>query len=257
MTIYLAEEPFYSIQGEGPIVGKPCIFFRFTGCVLSCDFCDTKYAWWNKHKYKLEDYSRDNHKIHRLSDRYIITGGEPLMHVHTIEFKEFIKSLLSIGRVSFETVMLPSTGDIKSQLSMGVIHYMNKVDEIFDTHPEDRRYIISPKLDLSCYDRSYQYFNNIDEVINYYSFEEHQTWYNTMFFYKLVYKKEYEENILKLFRSTNMDFDRFYIMPFTQLPFDRKEYIKSCKETIEFCKKHGFIYSPRLQFDVYGDKKGV
>ena len=37
-------EYFLSIQGEGPQLGLPAIFIRFSGCNLSCQWCDSKYA---------------------------------------------------------------------------------------------------------------------------------------------------------------------------------------------------------------------
>ena len=37
-------EIFHSIQGEGFFSGSPCIFIRFQGCPVKCDFCDTSYA---------------------------------------------------------------------------------------------------------------------------------------------------------------------------------------------------------------------
>ena len=38
-------EIFFSIQGEGILIGTPTIFIRTTGCNLRCSWCDTKYAY--------------------------------------------------------------------------------------------------------------------------------------------------------------------------------------------------------------------
>lgn len=75
----IVNEIFYSIQGEGPSVGKPAVFLRLGGCNLKCKWCDTKYAWQND-----ENYQITNKKIVQQIKKYpcahlVITGGEPLL----------------------------------------------------------------------------------------------------------------------------------------------------------------------------------
>ena len=90
-------EIFYSIQGEGPNIGKPAVFLRLGGCNLKCKWCDTKYAL-NSENFK----SILNKKIIQEIKKYpcktvVITGGEPLLQ------QKGLKSLLDeLKEYSFE-----------------------------------------------------------------------------------------------------------------------------------------------------------
>lgn len=70
-------EIFYSIQGEGQLVGLPTIFIRFTGCNLRCTYCDTTYAYTTGKEMSISDILS---KIKKYpSKRICLTGGEPLL----------------------------------------------------------------------------------------------------------------------------------------------------------------------------------
>jgi 7-carboxy-7-deazaguanine synthase len=72
-------EIFYSIQGEGPWMGVPCVFIRLSGCNLRCAWCDTPYASWHPEG---SDYSVVELQT-RLGEwpraAVVITGGEPFL----------------------------------------------------------------------------------------------------------------------------------------------------------------------------------
>ncbi|MBL7107744.1 MAG: radical SAM protein [Candidatus Cloacimonetes bacterium] len=71
-------EIFYSIQGESTFAGLPCIFIRFSGCNLSCSYCDTKYAYEQNFELSVEKIL-DKIKKYSPVKLVEITGGEPLL----------------------------------------------------------------------------------------------------------------------------------------------------------------------------------
>ncbi len=72
-------EIFYSVQGEGSLVGVPSVFVRTSGCNLRCVWCDTPYTSWAPEG---EDLSVDQ-IIQRVSQfgagHVVVTGGEPMI----------------------------------------------------------------------------------------------------------------------------------------------------------------------------------
>lgn len=100
-------EIFYSIQGEGYFTGTPAVFIRFSGCNLSCDFCDTEHQ-----TGEMMSDERILAEILRYPSRHVIlTGGEPGLHITS----DFVKKLKNAGCfVQIETngtKQLPSSID--------------------------------------------------------------------------------------------------------------------------------------------------
>lgn len=85
-------EVYLSVQGEGPRVGIPTIFVRFTGCNLRCPGwpCDTPHAIFPKkyrHEWQKVSPSDVFKEIKRVAGRYqsiniCYTGGEPFLQNH-------------------------------------------------------------------------------------------------------------------------------------------------------------------------------
>lgn len=78
-------EVFYSVQGEGPHTGLPCIFVRFSGCNLRCQWgtsrCDTPYTSWEAETnlVQLADLLTTIERCEATCKDLVITGGEPLL----------------------------------------------------------------------------------------------------------------------------------------------------------------------------------
>ena len=66
---------FYSIQGEGPLVGTPAVFIRLAGCNFWCRFCDTDYTT-GRHRMSVEDIVGVVKNFPTCS-LVVLTGGEP------------------------------------------------------------------------------------------------------------------------------------------------------------------------------------
>lgn len=99
-------EIFYSLQGEGYWSGRAAVFIRFSGCNLSCPFCDTNHR--DCLMMSLDEIINEISKY--LSCFVILTGGEPSLFVND----ELVDALHDKGYfISIET---NGTHEIKSNI---------------------------------------------------------------------------------------------------------------------------------------------
>lgn len=101
-------EIFKSFQGEGPYLGAEQIFVRFTGCNLSCKFCDTKDL--SSSDYRIDSVLREIENQHG-SDFVSITGGEPLLQI------DFLAALLKEIKARKFRTYLETNGTLVDELS--------------------------------------------------------------------------------------------------------------------------------------------
>lgn len=108
-------EIFYSLQGEGSLVGVPSVFVRTSGCNLRCSWCDTPYTSW-----KPEGEERSLDEIIECVAAYparhaVVTGGEPMIAPEIVELTGRLRARgLHITIETAGTVFAPVACDLMS-----------------------------------------------------------------------------------------------------------------------------------------------
>src|SRR5215469_4705193 len=108
-------ELFYSLQGEGALVGVPSVFIRTSGCNLRCVWCDTPYTSWAPEG---PDLSLDQilDEVQSYPSRHVVvTGGEPMIAPEIIPLTERLRQIgLHITIETAGTVFKPVACDLMS-----------------------------------------------------------------------------------------------------------------------------------------------
>ena len=109
-------EIFYSVQGEGSLVGVPSIFVRTSGCNLRCSWCDTPYTSW---KPEGADMSLpeilERVAAFPAARHVVLTGGEPMIAPGIVELsRQFRQRGLHITVETAGTVYADVACDLMS-----------------------------------------------------------------------------------------------------------------------------------------------
>jgi 7-carboxy-7-deazaguanine synthase len=219
-------ELFYSIQGEGSLVGVPSVFIRTSGCNLRCAWCDTPYASWQPEGADLTpDQIVDEVKAHPAR-HVVITGGEPMIAPEIIALTERLRGLgWHITIETAGTVFQPVACDLMS---------------------------ISPKLANSTPDGRWAAPHNrlriqpevLLELMARYPYQ-----------LKFVIEKPDDlDEVRTLIGALEADRSRVILMPEGT---DRDRLRERAVWLAEICKQEGFRFSPRLHVDLWGNRRGV
>jgi len=106
---------FYTIQGEGPFSGRPCVFVRLAGCNLQCPGCDTEYTSGRRWvdplalTHLVEEQFGDKGDGRKF---VVITGGEPFRQ-HLVPFLKCLRGAGMYVQIETNGTLAPPIHDIK------------------------------------------------------------------------------------------------------------------------------------------------
>lgn len=219
-------ELFYSIQGEGSLVGVPSFFIRTSGCNLRCSWCDTPYTSWQPEGVDMElDRILDEVRAHPAR-HVVVTGGEPMIAPEILPLTGRLRDAgLHITIETAGTVFHPVACDLMS-ISPKLA---NSTPEGPFAAQHERLRIQTPVL---------------AELIARYD-------YQLKF---VIARADDLGEVRELVDSLGADCDRVILMPEGTEPDRLRE---RAVWLAEICKAEGFRYSPRLHVDLYGNRRGV
>ena len=222
-------EIFYSIQGEGQLVGLPAVFFRTSYCNLRCIWCDTPYTSWQPEN---KDISVEDAVAAILAydcQQVVITGGEPFMQP---------QALISLCQ----------------QLQQRGLHITIETNGTLFESVEADLLSISPKLANSNPATSNHHFQPHQRLrINQPVLRQFLDYYNCQLKFVVETEPDLVE-IQQLQQEMQIPSSTIVLMP----QGITRDQIKGKQNwMVEICKQHRYRYSPRLQVDIWGDQRGT
>jgi 7-carboxy-7-deazaguanine synthase len=220
-------ELFYSIQGEGALVGVPSVFIRTSGCNLRCSWCDTPYTSWQPEGTDLSLDQILNEVSAHPARHVVVTGGEPMIAPDIVALTGRLRERgLHITIETAGTVFEPVACDLMSispKLANSTPHATR-----FAQHHERLR--IQPAV--------------LSDLMARYAYQ-----------LKFVIAQPGDlDEVRALVQSLDANRERVILMPEGVAPDLLRE---RAVWLAEICKDEGFRFSPRLHVDLWGDRRGV
>jgi len=223
-------EIFYSIQGEGTLVGVPSVFVRVSGCNLRCVWCDTPYTSWSPEgEMQSVDQIRREVELHAGAHHVVITGGEPMLFEPV---SELAAALRDDGfHITFETA-----GTIYRDVACDLMSISPKLANSTPWLREEGRFAASHE--------SARYRPEVLRQL----MESYP--YQLKF---VVASQEDLPEIRRIVEETRAERERVLLMPEGTQPATVAE---RGRWIAELCKEQGWRYSPRLHVELWGDQRG-
>lgn len=224
-------EIFYSLQGEGKLLGTPSVFIRTSGCNLRCVWCDTPYTSWRPQG---EDWSVREilAEVKDYPTPYVVvTGGEPLLAPEIEELTVRLKQKkYHVTIETAATIFKPVVGDLIS---------------------------MSPKLSNSTpWRREKGKFARMHEErrLSLPVIQRFVDGYDYQLKFVVERREDFSEIQGMLRKLKNVDRARVLIMAQGKT---KRELREKALWIVDLCKANGFRYTPRLQIELYGNRRGT
>ena len=219
-------EIFYSIQGEGSLIGVPSVFVRTSGCNLRCSWCDTPYTSWQP-----EGDERSVDEILEQVAGYparhvVVTGGEPMIVPDIVALTGQLRARgLHITIETAGTVFAPVACDL-----------MSISPKLANSTPEGRLALQHERLRFQP--------DVLLRLMGAYT-------YQLKF---VVMHREDVNEIERMVERIQADRTRVILMP---EGVDADVLKERGIWLAEIAKSQGFRFSPRVHVDLWGNRRGV
>ncbi len=223
-------EQFLTVQGEGRSVGRLAYFIRLAGCNLWCRWCDSLHSvdpTLFKGKTLPIDYSQIPTDCHLV----VITGGEPTL----------------FDLQSIRAQALQNNPNREIEIESNATRFQPDIADLFCWN-------LSPKLKSS-----QQKSPDLDQkrLIGLHAWAEYarQTKLNNVSFKFVITSPADLDEVLELTEKYQILKNLVFLMAEGQTP--ESQTLSAVEYILEFAKKHGFNFSPRLHIMFWGQKRGV
>ena len=207
------------MQGEGVTAGLPSVFVRLQGCSVGCRWCDTKYSWATGGG---QDTTLDRilgNVAEAGVENVVVTGGEPLEHPAFAPLVHALKSRRHRVEVETAGTILPP-GVFVDQWNVSLKLAHSNVAEEKRLNPEAIR-----------------------------AFRDLGAWF------KFVVASERDvDEVLAIQTAHRLTSKHILLMP---LGMQRDEQLERMPLVMEWCRRWGFRFSPRLHILAWGPQRGV
>lgn len=229
----LISEIFYSLQGEGSLVGVPSVFVRSSGCNLRCVWCDTPYASWNPTGQEMTTDQIMDAILPYPAQHVVLTGGEPMI---AKGMHDLAQRLRDMGKhITIETAGTIMPGGIAcdlASLSPKLAHSTPPVENAGAWSARHERDRWQPDVIRAWIDHCDYQLKFVVRTLS-----------------------DVEEIIALLDREKiSVPAHKILLMPEGT---DATLLKHSARQVAEWCKQYGFRYTPRLHIDLYGNTMGT
>ncbi len=227
-------EIFHSIQGEGELAGVPSVFVRTSGCNLRCAWCDTPYASWDPEgELRGVDAIVAEVQRHRFAHHVVLTGGEPMIAKEIRDLASELKLLAY--HITLETAATVAPEGIACDLAS-----------------------LSPKLLNAAPDATLHVAWRKRHEATRWRPDVVRAWldgYAWQLKFVVAHPGDVDE-LDGMLASLGRDIPRHKVLLMPE--GTTAEALRARGAWLgELCKARGFRYAPRLQIELYGNKRGT